>query len=70
MKCPLFGAGYIASGKVNGSISLDCLKEECAWWDLEGQFCIALSAGIALINIDQRLKQLVEKMPHADQFTK
>jgi len=70
MKCPLFRAANITSDFDSSWSGDDCLKEECAWWDVEMGQCSINSLKSNLENIVLRLRDLVDKMPHAGQFTK
>ena len=33
MKCPILSAGEYTRNVSAPTLSCDCLKEECAWWD-------------------------------------
>lgn len=63
MKCPLFGLGYIASRKVNGSISIDCIKEECAVFDEDNEQCSLLTLARGIFIFNKQMIDLLNKMP-------
>ena len=68
MKCPLFTEYQdIESGERRYHM-LDCLKEECAWWDKDGNQCSHLAEMKVLVNIESCLELIVNKMPHEEQF--
>ena len=58
MKCPLLTA---TSERLTGTTEyppLDCLKEECAWWDSEHEMCRHCSISEELGAIQWELQEL------------
>lgn len=70
MKCPLFQAGWLMKDNVGTSSEADCLKEDCAWWNSELNQCDPTGLLPWLKNIEGHLEELVDKMPHEEQFRK
>jgi len=70
MKCPLITAGFYADPGSSGMEPLNCFKEECALWDVSWKRCSFLTATKALDGLVGILQDMLEKMPHAGQFTK
>jgi len=70
MKCPLLLAGAYGGNPDWEAVSIDCLKEECAWWDVANGHCALIELNRMLYDINATLVALVKKMPHAGQFTK
>lgn len=48
--------------------ALECLKEDCAWWDAGNSNCLFLTITKCLYHIDGFLMDIRDKMPHATQF--
>jgi len=70
MKCPVLQIGVIAGQPIAKKSDSDCLKEECAWWSEEHSQCDPTGLLPWLIHIESRLSDLVDKMPHEEQFRK
>ena len=70
MKCPLLCLGKLAVGEITQDTLSDCLEKECAWYDSIIQTCILYSLHADLAYLGARLKELVDKMPHEEQFRK
>lgn len=64
MKCPLMMAGGFASNEKHTWGDVNCIEEECAWWDRQGDMCSLLCQGRALTFILARLAGIEDKMPH------
>ncbi len=47
---------------------VDCLKEECAWWDKSIGACAVLGLDLSLSLIGGKIFELVDKMHHEKQF--
>lgn len=70
MKCPL--SNYVMereSGEDEVLLS-DCLKEECGWWLDDISMCAIRDLALELRYIQLRLAELIDKMPHEEQFRK
>ncbi|MBA7588025.1 hypothetical protein ES708_30073 [subsurface metagenome] len=39
MKCPLFYSAVFSKPGEYAPKAIECLQEECAWWDGHGGFC-------------------------------
>ena len=63
MKCPLrdFVWGESPAGKE--AIGTDCLQAECAWWLDDIQMCSIRDLALETGYLQQRLADLVDKMP-------
>jgi len=64
MKCPLMfnGAmGVVASGK---GTDIDCLKEECAWWDSFAVRCAISVIARELKSSAAALRDIASKIPY------
>uniref|UniRef100_A0A6H2A4X5 Uncharacterized protein n=1 Tax=viral metagenome TaxID=1070528 RepID=A0A6H2A4X5_9ZZZZ len=70
MKCPLTLTGVRDREDITGWAGDDCLEEECAWWCEPMGCCEVEALRRTLKHVAEELAYMVEKMPHADQFTK
>ncbi len=70
MKCPLMVSGYRDRTLDPMRPATDCLKEECAWWEKEGEGCAVMLLGLQVGTVCDQLTELLEKMPHEGQFRK
>ena len=70
MKCPLLSIYDHESRQGKVIKSLDCLKEECAWWDEENSQCCAQTIVSTLEIFNNQLLAIIDKMPHEEQFRK
>ena len=70
MKCPLLSVGAYADSSQSAYESMDCLKEECAWWDEENSQCCPQTIVSTLEILNNQLLAIIEKMPHEEQFRK
>lgn len=70
MKCPLLCIGDYSLELMKDNPGFDCKKKECAWWDKTAGKCAVLQLAFELDELHYQLEGLVEKMPHAGQFTK
>jgi len=64
MKCPLriFVVRY---GEETGTGYMpECLKEECAWWDMIDKSCVVCSQSRTLLAIEAKLSSMGKKMPY------
>ena len=63
MKCPIiFAAQLIAIGKVEITGG-ECLKEQCAWWIIQGNVCAITSLACNFQNVYPTLQEIRDKMP-------
>ncbi len=63
MKCPLLILAYTyVPGPTVENVG-DCLKEECAWWDIETEGCCILAIRECLSGIGEELNIIRGKMP-------
>ena len=67
MKCPILSLGWIAYGGEAEDARVNCLQEECAWWDSEDNVCVMGRIASELFTLNAQLKLLGDKMPHAGQ---
>ena len=70
MKCPLFTIMDKRTQLGEESDYCECLKEECAWWEKEGESCALLLLGLRLGTVCDQLTDFIDKMPHVEQFKK
>lgn len=70
MKCPLFIATYGVQSTAMKSSGAECLKEECAWWDVPVKRCLWQNISEKLSFIYLELNDIATKMPHVEQFKK
>lgn len=70
MKCPLISIGYLASNRIDATKKCECGKEECAWWEKKATCCAVLLIPKHLYTLERMFGLILEKMPHAGQFTK
>jgi len=70
MKCPLFVTDYMLKVGEAPTHQADCLKEECAWYQKDLENCIVYQAGMELGVLLTFIEDLVNKMPHENQFRK
>lgn len=61
MKCPLKHRSFFTD---------TCNEEDCVWWDEAEKHCYIKSLVFEHSEIAGQLRKLVDKMPHAGQFTK
>lgn len=64
MKCPLLSAGEYTRNVSHPTISCDCIKEECAWWNEAYSCCQLVELVHALGGIELHLKEIKEKIAH------
>lgn len=70
MRCPLLSKDVKVSKEVVTLGLVDCLKEECAWWEAELGECAVASFLLDAHCIVSELIALKKKMPHEEQFRK
>lgn len=70
MKCPLSKSIIRVGGEASIGTMVDCLKEECAWWNEWSQVCAVKMGQVNLGSIADSLDVIMEKMPHEEQFRK
>ena len=70
MNCPKYKAAILSVRGYVGNMNVACDEEECAWWDEVNKRCAILGIMLDLDWINQGIADLVNKMPHAGQFTK
>lgn len=70
MKCPLCNFVIESEDKEEKSVMLDCLKEECAWWNADFGTCVLHALRDDLKEISGALQGILLKMPPAGQFRK
>lgn len=70
MKCPLFAEISKHQTQRGFLTYIDCLQEECAWWDDGDGQCSEKSRMESLKYIASCLCKMEKKMPHVGQFLK
>uniref|UniRef100_A0A6H2A5N0 Uncharacterized protein n=1 Tax=viral metagenome TaxID=1070528 RepID=A0A6H2A5N0_9ZZZZ len=70
MKCPLISSIVVELDAPWELKEIDCLKEECAWWDEVETVCMWKSIHRNLEYIALKLGNIAEVMPFIEQFTK
>ena len=63
MKCPLFAISSKEQEQRGFLTHIDCLKEECAWWDKLCQSCSVYEISRSLMGIFDVLVDIKENMP-------
>lgn len=61
MKCPLITAGFWVERETSGYDAIDCLEEECAWWDKKDGVCIPMAIERDLKSIVSNLREIRDK---------
>jgi hypothetical protein len=69
MKCPLITAGFWADPGTGGKDAIDCLKEECAWWDMVDKSCVIFRMSRTLLAVEKRLKGIESLIPYGQKGT-
>jgi hypothetical protein len=62
MKCPLFVQAIVAYQGNDQEAKLDCLKEECAWWDNTNGLCAILQLSKAVYHDGMYLPQIAKEL--------
>lgn len=62
MKCPLLSAGFLAKEKWKDEMRVDCLREECAWWDEQSAWCGEQTKTRQLTRIGNALRDIAGRM--------
>ena len=70
MKCPLRLIGFEGDLGLAEFPQVDCLGEECAWWDAQSNGCSVYLISRSLMGIFDIGVDIKEKMPHTGQFRK
>ena len=63
MKCPLRRWVYDVEAQQLIPEQLDCLKEECAWWEKAGEGCSILLIGLRIGTLCDVLDEIQKSMP-------
>ena len=70
MKCPML---CIAMSLEEGHLAhteVECLKEECAWWNPSLELCCVRTISWSLAEAHNTLRAIRDNMPHEKQFRK
>jgi len=70
MKCPLMLKTWQSDGSHMKFEPMNCLEEECAWWDCILERCHLQSISLRLDSVWKELAAIKDKMPHEAQFWK
>ena len=70
MKCPLFVMVASRVERSRGIAYIECIKEECAWWDSDNSRCAVLSLYVEVDTLTNLFGEMTRKMPHEGQFRK
>jgi len=62
MKCPLRSISTKYPDEQIGHDDLNCLKEECAWWDEPCEWCAILTLSRALTALGSVVDEIKEKL--------
>lgn len=68
MKCPLPVIEVVPDSFPPEHGWRDCIKEECAWWIHSDQRCSILVIAAHLVGLVAVGDEILEKMPHEEQF--
>ena len=70
MKCPLMIMAQYKTRVSGFPEDFNCLEEECAEWVETQNRCAIKDIALSLGFMSMDMTQILEKMPHADQFKK
>jgi len=70
MKCPILSAPTSRTAFTEHFADIECLKDECAWWDESAEYCAILGIELKLGAIMSCVGEIMLKMPHEEQFRK
>ena len=70
MKCPLLTIASVWATPEQKIKALDCLKEECAWWNVGFECCVLHALRDDLNEISSALQGILIKMPSLEAFKK
>ena len=70
MKCPMTAKWVSTNSNGLKTIMGDCIKEECAGYHPTTLSCELSRIASNLSTLNNYMALLVDKMPHAEQFTK
>ena len=63
MKCPIRSFSYKGEYGQDQYEDMDCLQEECAWWDKDNSQCGVTTLANGMWILDQLVTGIVKKMP-------
>ena len=70
MKCPKLKR-RVDIGKLGIiEVALDCLKEDCAWWQVGDEQCSILNLTEGVADIAHYLSEIAKKRPTKDSFAR
>ena len=61
MKCPLFCIGNYSVENIKRSPNFDCLKEECAWWDLAHMCCAMIALNQTFVAVGNVVGRIADR---------
>ena len=62
MKCPVMSQPYESGEYQSKWHGIDCLKEECAWWDRTAEKCAVLQLAFELDDVHCQLTEIAEEL--------
>ncbi len=68
MKCPLKCIGDYSLELMMDNPAFECLKEDCAWWQVGDEQCSVLNLTEGIADIAHWLGDIKNNMPHEGQF--
>ncbi len=68
MLCPILSAPTARTAFTEHFADVNCLKEECAWWQKEMENCIIYQIGMFMGVLASQVDDIGRKMPHLEQF--
>lgn len=69
MKCPMLSKEVKVGKEITTLGLINCLKEECAWWEGHGGFCAILKICRHLEGIDLALDDIAHQLPTERKMT-
>ena len=70
MICPVMSQPFESAPYQSKWHSIDCVKEECAWWDKADEQCIIHRLFTVADVLQYFLKDIRDKMPRGQHFVK
>ena len=70
MKCPLLVSGWWSKEPGFKTSKTDCLKQECAWWNVGLECCHIREIAVSLEVLSDSLDEISAKMPSGQSFVK
>jgi len=63
MKCPVRARLFVRGADTHIESTMDCLKEECAWWNSQEEECALITVGKTLSILADHIANIEVKLP-------